>query len=418
MIDINLLRLMKRRENFYKVYARVPRQAIEQQTAVLLDDMAEYFKACPDDEVMDVATFYPMFLARHPKLADDARTKFKRIIADMRDDLPQDREDLILSSLFELRLGGDLATVLSQYEEGDIANLHVALAGKLDEFRKDSGFKSLDFLQDDIMDLLQQEVDDSGMRWRLNCLNESMRGLRAGDFGIIAGRPDKGKTTFLASELSFMAPQLEEGQPVVWLNNEGPGNRIIPRLYQAALGMSMTEMIAFSKTNNLNDAYNELMGMPWRIRVFDVHGLDTYAVEQILDKHEPGLVVYDMIDKVRGFADAGRTDEVLERMYDWARELGVKYNFAGMATSQISNEGDGLQFPSLGMLKDSKTGKQGACDFQLMLGASNDPAYAGLRYIGAPKNKLRRDGGEADPRATVAYKPHIARYEDIIETAE
>ncbi len=103
----------------------------------------------------------------------------------------------------------------------------------------------------------------------------------------------------------------------------------------------------------------------------------------------------------------------LEEMYKWARECAVKYNHAGIATSQISNDGDGEMFPTLGMLKDSKTGKQGACDWQLMIGATNDPMMQSFRYIGLPKNKLRREGAQSDPRATVIFNPEIARYTDV-----
>ena len=49
----------------------------------------------------------------------------------------------------------------------------------------------------------------------------------------------------------------------------------------------------------------------------------------------------------------------------------------------------------------------------IMVGASNDPNLAGLRYIGMPKNKLRREGAAGDPRATVNFKPEIARYDDV-----
>ena len=91
----------------------------------------------------------------------------------------------------------------------------------------------------------------------------------------------------------------------------------------------------------------------------------------------------------------------------------MKHGVIGLATSQISNEGDGLQFPSLGMLKDSKTGKQGACDFMLMIGASNDPNLLGVRYLGMPKNKLRVEGAAGDPRAQVNYAPERVRYTDI-----
>ena len=158
--------------------------------------------------------------------------------------------------------------------------------------------------------------------------------------------------------------------------------------------------------------YHEAIGGRDKIRIVDIHGRDTYAVENLIRANNPGLVVYDMIDKIRGFTGE-RTDLGLEAMYDWGRELGVKYDMIGLATSQISNEGDGLQFPTLGMLKDSKTGKQGACDFQLMIGASNDPNLGGQRYLSLPKNKLRREGAGGDPRATVNFQPEIARFSDI-----
>jgi replicative DNA helicase len=119
-----------------------------------------------------------------------------------------------------------------------------------------------------------------------------------------------------------------------------------------------------------------------------------------------------MIDNVRGFNVGGDAHHRLEEMYKWARECAVKYDCVILATSQISAEGDGQQFPTLGMLKDSKTGKQGACDFQLMIGAVNDSNLEGVRWLSLPKNKLRREGASGDPKAEVRYLPQIARYKD------
>ena len=131
-----------------------------------------------------------------------------------------------------------------------------------------------------------------------------------------------------------------------------------------------------------------------------------------LEQHEPALVVFDMIDNIRGFGDSARTDQRLESMYQWAREAAVKHEFAGIATSQISVDGAGMQFPLDHMLKDSKTGKQGACDFIIMGGASDDEGYKNVRFIGVPKNKLRREGTDADPKTAVQFKPEICRLED------
>jgi len=418
MIDINLLRVMKHRDTYFKIKNRVPKKSLNEQTYALLTDFGKYFERFPENTQIDIPVFLTLFRTWHPKLPPEHITAYEKIIKNCEVDVPEDDQSGIVQSLLELRLNHELLDVVTKFEEGELENIHGAIESLMEDFRRDAKVQSLSFLQDKIGDLLKDEIDESGLRWRLECLNLSMRGLRPGDFILIAGRPDKGKTTLLASELTYMAEQMPGERTVVWLNNEGPGRRIITRLYQATLGIPMSELVSRYQEGVLEDQYNTAMGMPWRIRVFDIHGMDTYAVERIIEQNNAGIVVYDMIDNIRGFGDATRTDLGLEKMYQWARELCVKYDCIGIATSQISNEGDGLQFPTLPMLKDSKTGKQGAVDVQLMIGSSNDPGLAGVRYISLPKNKLRREGGLADPRATVKYQPELARYTDIPTTTE
>lgn len=414
MIDLSLLRIMKYREEYFKIKNRVPKAALDPQTNALLSDFGAFFERMPETDCIDMTDFLPVFRALHPKLSQEQMQAYSGIIERIREDVNDETRSGIMQSMLELRLGTELATVLSRWDEGEVPNIHAEINSIASSFELDANIKALDYIKVDVNSLLDSRHEDVGISWRLDCLNESMRNLLPGDFGIIAGRPDKGKTTFIASEVSFMASQLETGRNVVWLNNEGKGESIYLRLIQAALGLTMSEMRALRDSGkSLADEYTKIVGDLHRIRIVDIHGLDTYAVENIIRTNDTGIVIYDMIDKIKGFGDAARTDLGLEAMYDWARELGVKYDMIGMATSQISNEGDGLQYPTLGMLKDSKTGKQGACDFQLMIGASNDPNLGGLRYLGLPKNKLRREGKAGDPRCPVNFKPQIARFDDV-----
>ena len=414
MIDLSLLRIMKYRDEYFKIKSRVPKAALDPQTNALLNDFGVFFDRIPDCEHIDMADFMPVFRSLHPKLNDDQMAAYSGIIERIREDVSAETRTGIMHSMLELRLGTELANVLAKWDEGEVPNIHSEINAIATSFENDADIKVLDYIKVDVNTLLDSRHEDKGISWRLDCLNESMRNLLGGDFGIIAGRPDKGKTTFIASEVTHMAKQLPKGRNVVWLNNEGKGESIYLRLIQAALGLTMSQMRALRDSGkSLADEYAKVVGDLHRIRIVDIHGLDTYAVENIIRKNDAGIVIYDMIDKIKGFGDASRTDLGLEAMYDWARELGVKYDMIGMATSQISNEGDGLQYPTLGMLKDSKTGKQGACDFQLMIGASNDPNLGGLRYIGLPKNKLRREGKQGDPRTPVNFKPQIARFDDV-----
>ena len=152
-------------------------------------------------------TFLPMFRSWHPKLSDEHKAAYEQILESVKQDLPEVEHKGIMHSLMELRLGSDLASLLTEYEEGDTENIHQSLEGILEQFRRDAGIKSLDFLRDDIGTLLQDEIDDTGLRWRLECLNASMRGLRWGDFGIIAKMIDNGgdvvRFVELAENLNF-----------------------------------------------------------------------------------------------------------------------------------------------------------------------------------------------------------------------
>ena len=401
---------MKHRQQFQRLRGSIPEKTLDPQTVSILDDFKDYFEKYPNHQVIDFTVFIPSFKRRHPGLDEEKFNQYVGILRNVISDADAETTHGILQELHTLSLGTTIGNLVLEYEEGRCPDLAGRISHALDRYKIDSGIRGNAALEDDIWDLLQQEFNDSGVRWRLSCLNQSMRGLRGGDFGIIAGRPDKGKTTFLTSEVSYMAPQLPAGRNVIWLNNEGKGQRIIPRLYQSALGVTISDMRAMGR-DKLIESYRKATDNR-NIFIHDIHGMSTGQVELILEAGSPGLVIFDMIDHIRGFGGESRNDLVLEEMYKWARERAVKYDCICLATSQISNEGDGLQFPTLGMLKDSKTGKQGACDFQLMIGATNDPNTAHSRYIGLPKNKLRREGAPGDPRAEVWFKPDVARYED------
>lgn len=405
---------MRVRKEFFKLRSIIPKANLDPKTVAIIDDYGKYFEKHPNHEEVDLINFLPRFQAWHPTMKPEQFNEYKAVLVHANQPADADTRTNIMQELSELELMTTLANLAAKFEDGDLPDAFQAVATAADAYRKRLGLKALQYIDTPIGELLQDEFDNSGLTWRLSCLNESMRGLRPGDFGIVAGRPDKGKTTFLTSEITNFAKQLPPDRNIVWLNNEGPGKRIIPRLYQSALNMSMDELKQAHSEGKAESLYRDAVGGRLdKIRIIDIHGCSTGHVETILDESNPGVIVYDMIDNIRGFGDQPRTDLVLEEMYKWARERSVKYDCVGIATSQISNDGDGLQFPTLGMLKDSKTGKQGACDFQLMIGASNDPGLAASRFIGLPKNKLRRPDGPGDPRTEVVFDGIRARYKDV-----
>lgn len=421
-LDVTLLRLMKHRTKFDKLIGGLPDTGLEDTTKVLLSDFRAYFREFGDvDRIKheDFMLWFEQF--KHSNFAPERTAMFDAVMRRVEEDVPPEIEGGLMERLLSSEFSFKAISLVQQWNDGQDMDLLQEMQLAVESFEKDMNRKvSTPFVEDSIESMLQEDADDTGLHWRLDCLNGSLRPLRGGDFIVVAARPDKGKTTFLTSELSFMAPQIgkEHGneRPILWFNNEGPGKRIKQRYYQSLLNCTIPEMIEKLRAGTLHE---ELMvaagGNPDELlRILDVHEFRSHEIENILRRHPPALVVMDMIDNIKFSGDVSnmgsRTDQLLEEMYKWGRNLAVKYDCAIIATSQVSADGDGLPYPTLPMLKDSKTGKQGAADTIITLGALNDPAMDGYRYIGATKNKLHRSGGRKDPRTQVIFDMERARY--------
>lgn len=433
-LDLTTLRLLKYKERFERLIRAVPKRALDTQTAILLDDFGAFFREFPTCTRIESGPFMLWFKGfRHPKLKDEAAAVFDTILRQVEEDVDPSIEAGIMERLVSADTAYRLAEMIQKYSDGEEVDLFTELRSTMEQYelQLDRKVKNPQIL-DPIEDLLAAEENDVGFHWRLPCLNRHMKPLQGGDFVVVAARPDKGKTSFCASELTYMAAQVDtlypgEKRSILWMNNEGPGKRIIMRNFQAALGATIEELVKLSHLKcvdpvnqdryktRIREAYaTALGGRPGVLRVFDVHGMWNHEVEDLMRLHKPALVLFDMVDNIKFGGEAlnngQRTDQLLEAMYQWARLMGVKHDCAVMATSQISADGDGLQFPTLPMLKDSKTGKQGAADIIITLGTVNDPMLLNSRYIGSTKNKRNRTGMPGSPQTEVLFDSDRSRY--------
>jgi replicative DNA helicase len=431
-LDITALRLLKYRERYERLSRAVPKKALHPTTAALLDDFGVWFREFELAQRVEHGPFLTWFRGfRHPKMQDADFSVYEQIVAASMQDVPAEVEAGLMERLVAADAAANVTALLEKWNAGDEVDLYQELRNNLDKFEQQLARKvKTSQVLDPIEDLLKAEENDEGLHWRLRCLNAHIKPLRPGDFAIIAARPDKGKTTFCASELTHMAAQMDtmfpgEGRSVLWFNNEGPGNRIVTRNFQAALGATTEELVQLANTpsddpkfkTKVREEYAKALGgRMGALRIFDIHDMWNHEVEDIMKQYSPGLVLFDMVDNIKFGGETSnngqRTDQLLEAMYQWARLMGVKHNCAVLATSQISADGDGVSYPTLPQLKDSKTGKQGAADVIITLGALNDPVLEMARYIGTTKNKRVRTGKRSSPNAEVFFDLHRARFKE------
>jgi len=169
------------------------------------------------------------------------------------------------------------------------------------------------------------------------------------------------------------------------------------------------------------DQYTTLMGgNKDKIRVTkDMNNIRD--LETLFREINPGLIVFDQLDKVDGFKADDREDIRLGKIYKWARELARSYGPV-IAASQLSATAVDMKDPpfiGLDALRGSKTDKPGEADVVITLGKYKEPKTPEeeiIRTLNVPKNKLPGGGtkqmeSERHGQYLITIDPIRARFE-------
>lgn len=247
------------------------------------------------------------------------------------------------------------------------------------------------------LDILLQETDRSGgLQWRLPSLQQHVGGLHKGDFGIIFARPEAGKTTFLVSEFGYMAQQ--KRGCVLHFNNEERGVKVMMRYYEAIHGVTRNEI--------RKDP--DKFGLPKEVclTLFDKAAITSRDVERLIKEVQPAVIVFDQIDKIKGFT-AERPDLAVGKIYQWAREI-AKEVCPVVGVCQAAGTAEDKKWLEMGDMAESKTAKPAEADFIIGIGKITE-GYENTRFLHLIKNKLT--GSHA--KITCIIEPQIGRYRDV-----
>lgn len=407
MIEYNIIKILLKKDfylQYYNIVLSLITDASLKKLVYALDEMHKSLEADGTLEELKIVFFtnYPALKEAEKQIYDAVFSRIAESAAD---------EAIISDYLAKMReksFAHRMAVELLEVEAGN-----KPISSVLDEI-KSFGDTSIStdefkFVTDDLNELFNNHANKRGLRWRLKCLNNSLGSLRTGDFGFIFARPETGKTTFLASEISEMCKQADA--PVLWFNNEEQGEKVMRRFYQAVLGLTEKEL--FSDIDKHKAEFSRLTN--GNFRLIDEASLTKGYIEKVIKQTQPSLVIFDQIDKIKGF-DADRKDLAMGMIYQWAREIAKTYAPV-IAVCQADGTGEGVKWLTMGHVADAKTAKQAEADWILGIGKSNDEGFEYMRYLNISKNKLSGDD-DSDPslrhgRFEVVIEPQIARYKDI-----
>ncbi len=379
------------------------------QTIELLKDYQKYFEVNKDFKGVDFATFREFFfIQQHPNLDDKTAESYKEII-DQLQNIPLEGTSCtqIMTSFEQQEFYEQLHRDLDKNVTiGQIATKVEEFKDKIDVLRQT---ESKD--RDKVMDLKQALAytdRGKGLRWRLDSLNEHFGGgITKGDFILLAGFVDSGKSSFCASEVSYMAEQLKDDQWIAWLNTEGNWEQILPRLYCASLDCTKKDLINYPDDAIIK--YTKKMnGEPNRIKVLNYQRHSTKDVERLIKTNPPSLIVFDLLDHISGFKSLdGDTVEQYGHLYQWARVMATEV-CPVIAITQMNRNGNDNMYPPMTELSGSGEKKQAAATAMIMLGSlqGNDTQ----RWLSTPKNKI---GGGKGFRKEVYFDAIRCRFKDL-----
>lgn len=420
MLEIQMLRMLTQRDDWQRIKDAIPGSGLAEKTKQLAGRFTQYYEEFPEVTAIVADEFFTWYFGTvNTKANDEQKAEWYATLDNILRPVEDGVKEKMFAKLLEVQAASELGTTLIRYEEGediDIAAEAKRIISNMETNRRSTLEDSA--VSYDVLDMLDAEESGIGLRFNtIPILNEFIKPVTPGNLFVVAARPDAGKTTLVEQITYGFAPDMVTvfgpGRGCTWLCNEGDPRKIMFRMYNVVFGMSNTELREFKRTvckgsNTIFlDKFWEKWGQVNAFTVLKANDKTSTWVEDEIAKRNPGVVVYDMLDNIRFSGKTlhlgTRTDQVLESMYQWGRNLAVDAGHVAIATSQTSGDAEGIPFPAKSQLKDSKTGKQGASDVIIIMGESADPSMERYRYLGTPKNKLAKDDRPKNAKITTIF---------------
>lgn len=410
--DIDVLTAVSDKDTYNRFKEHVKKHNVSSITLDIFNVLGEYWDNYPTRTEINFAefkTFY--FIVRGKKIKDPSiiEAAFDNLQASL-EEPPVIVKD-ILAKLIETDYATriyDVCLGIGTGKGGDLTSIEPLL----NDYKKEIGASvdKTDVFVRPSLSYISSIVATGGLNWRLPELNVSLGPLRKGDFVIIAARPETGKTTFTASEASYMMTQLQPDEHVIWINNEEASNKVMMRVIQAYHGVTTGELMA--NTAEYEEEFTSNGGERFLVLDDDSGVKSVNKIAALFAEFKPGLIIFDQLDKVHGFKQ-DREDLRIGQLYEWARDVAKDY-CPVIAISQVDGTGEGEKWIQMNQLRGSKTDKIGEADAIITIGKSNEPAMDLQRFIHVPKNKLfgGKDTLEAHRHGCfeVEINPAKARY--------
>ena len=395
-MDLNILRALANRDRYRILRASVPDDMLDQNTVSILGWYGVYFNKYPEHKNVQwdaLATLMTLGIQDKEHLE-----LIRQIIQQVQKPVSDDVITNTINQLGELRLAGEVGKLVADYNSGE----EIDLTFELQRITQQASERMLaasgeGWANAEILEYLEAEADDSGIDLfkTIGALSERIRRVRPGKNIAIAAPTDAGKTSLLcriAVDAAIQGQEMYPDRPVLYLVNEGTAEAITPRVYQTALALQKSELLALARARELTPRYEAIVGRRDAIRLQNIHGLSIAEISKIIDQHKPFLVITDMTGRIHTSKLYKDEFVKVEQIWNAMREQAAIQDFIHLGTVQVSGDGYDQLHPPMTALQMSRVGIQTTLDLLLIMGCLLNPTLEKLRGFSTPKNKLAKEG--------------------------
>lgn len=424
MNDLIILQIMKDKSNFESYRHLIKDYLVDRDTRTMLQDYQAYFEEFKDHDKVDTNVFSSWYFQfRHPNMNQDKAELHQALISKIDKEVDEVTINKFKNKLYELDFATVITNMAKDYQDGKVDGNSFRL--KVEE-ESDRLTEKLAMSSDvpwdcgDLNEVLDDLSYESGLKFRLKCMDRSIGSLHASKFVIVGAYVDSGKSTYLADLASYFAKQAVEikdqwysGRYIMWFNNEGSSKEIRMYCMQSAIYGSRDRI--YQDRENAQIKYEKETGD--LIKVIPCQGWHIRDIEREIKKYKPCVVIYDMLDNVQGFEGGETSDIRYRKLYDYARQMADIHNHVAIATSQCTGEANGVEQIEMQMLTGSRVAKQSTADLMIMIGRSLERGKENHRYMYCPKNKLTPQDPNVDRKVNteVRFDGMRKRYLDPVE---
>ena len=384
-MELDIVKLLAKQSNLKRFSSLIREERLSKDIRFILQQLQPYFSDTAKPEV-DWDEFNTWVTINHPNLSDERMKAIQGYLWLIRDGC-QDVDCSVLRTLSTRHWAEKISDAAYEVSVGD------AKMSRITELLREYNMEvkgvewdldSLNLSDTEMMEQLQELKDAPKYSWSVPELELMLGSICKGDFIILGARPDGGKTTLLSTQAVHWAKQLEEGECILWCNNEESASRVRLRQTQAALAWTREEVM--KDLQKSVDTFNEKVGVG-RIKMLDNTSMTVHDIEASIEACNPKIIIIYQIWKVGGFEKTSHNGiDRYAKLAQYVRELAKRYGPI-IGASQLDGSADGEKYPKMNALYNSKTAVQGEADAIVCIG-QNPSEGVDIRFLSAPKNKL------------------------------